>query len=132
MNNNDNDQLDEELDDDLDQQEPESVGEKKDDAEKEPAVQYLLDPGTPGEVKTLMIIGEENTQPMVMHTVSILPPSQEPDNSNIVKVRIKYPSKYTKPRFFKDGDVKEVAKETAEIFIKQGIAKIMIEEKQAE
>jgi len=128
MNKKDNAQLD----DQVDEQEPGTAGDKLQNADPEPAVQYLIDTGTPGDVKTLMTIGSGSSQPMVMHTVSVEPPAPDRDDSNIIKVRIKYPSKYSKPKFFKDGDVKEVSKETADIFIRQGFAKLLIEEKQAE
>lgn len=90
----------------------------------------------PQQGKTIMLIGSTGSTEtasaqghMVEYTVSMAPsPSQEPDK-NTVSVRIKYPSAFKKQKFFKDGDVKEVAKETADQFVSAGFATIIKEPK---
>jgi len=93
--------------------------------EKLPDLQHIVEPPEPGKVTTIMSIGSEDRMPQVMHTASIQMGSTTPDTSNMVKVRIKYPAKWGKPRFFKDGEEKEMAPETAAQFVKQGFASII-------
>ena len=45
--------------------------------------------------------------------------------SEFVKVLIKYPEDWNKKKFFIDGDTRDVHKNNAEIFIKQGIATLV-------
>ncbi|HXS55732.1 MAG TPA: hypothetical protein VN726_06385 [Hanamia sp.] len=59
---------------------------------------------------------------MVHHTVSLEIGKQEEIDNSLVKVLINYPKTHKGSRFFKEGDVREVAKETAEKFISMGIA----------
>ncbi|MES2004335.1 MAG: hypothetical protein V4450_07425 [Bacteroidota bacterium] len=55
--------------------------------------------------------------------VSVITGNGKPqEHQKLMKVKIQYPSDWTKDRFFKDGDVKEVAPETAKTFIEIGIA----------
>lgn len=90
----------------------------------------------PPQGQTIMLIGSMGPTEtaaaqghMVEHTVSMAPaPAQEPDK-NTVSVRIKYPSAFKKQKFFKDGDIKEVAKETADQFVMAGFATIIKKEK---
>ncbi len=47
--------------------------------------------------------------------------------SELVKVQIAYPADWSKSKFFLDGEIKEVHRNNAEIFIKQGIATLVTE-----
>lgn len=47
--------------------------------------------------------------------------------SEIVKVLIKYPEDWNKQKFFTDGETRDVHKNNAEIFIRQGIATLVTE-----
>lgn len=51
-----------------------------------------------------------------------VPPSADP---SLVKVRISYPKDYEGPKHMKDGEVKEVSKEVAQLFIDRKIAKLV-------
>lgn len=97
--------------------------------ESMPDVQHVIEPAEPGKVTTIMTIGDEDHSPQVMHTASIQMGTFETDTNNLVRVRFKYPSKWNKPKFFKDGDEKAVGKETADQFVSQGIATIITEAK---
>lgn len=96
--------------------------------------QYQVEP--PPQGRTLMLIGSTGDVEtaaaqghMVEHTVSMAPfPGAVPDK-NTVTIRVKYPSGWKKDKFYKDGDEKEVAKETADQFVKSGFATIIKEEK---
>lgn len=59
---------------------------------------------------------------MIHHTVSLSIAKPEEVKNPLVKVIISYPTDYKGTRHFKDGDVKEIAPETAEMFISMGIA----------
>jgi len=96
-----------------------------------PDIQHIIQPPTAGDVRTIMTIGGESSASMVIHSVGVVQDAPVADTSNLVKVRIEYPAKWNKPKFFKDGDVRTVAKETAERFVKNKMAKIITEEKEA-
>lgn len=92
--------------------------------EPPPQGQTLMLIGSTGDVETAAAQGH-----MVEHTVSMAPfPGAVPDK-NTVTILIKYPSGWKKDKFYKDGDKKEVAKETADQFVKAGFATIIKEEK---
>lgn len=99
--------------------------ENKPSDENTPNVQHVVEPPEQGKVNTIMTIGSEDRMPQVMHTASVSMASPAADTSNLVKVRIKYPAKWNKPKFFQDGVEKDMAKETADQFVKQGIATII-------
>lgn len=90
----------------------------------------------PAEGQPLMLIGSTGSLDtaiaqghIVEHTVSLAPrPGPRPEKDTI-PVRIKYPAGWKKQKFFKDGDIKEVAKETADQFVKAGFATIIKEDK---
>lgn len=46
-------------------------------------------------------------------------------DANVVKVKIQYPEDYKGKKFFADGVVQEVSKETAGIFLEKGIATLV-------
>lgn len=94
-----------------------------------PDTQHIIEPPPAGEVRTIMTIGGESSGPMVIHTVGVAQDAPGSDTSNLVKVRIQYPAKWNKPRFFKDGAERMVSKETAERFVKNKMAVIIPDEK---
>lgn len=96
--------------------------------------QHIAEPLPQGQ--TLMLIGSTGDTEiavaqghMVAHTVSMAPFPATIADKNTVTVRVKYPSGWKKDKFYKDGDEKEVAKETADQFVKAGFATIIKEEK---
>ena len=44
------------------------------------------------------------------------------NNQDMLEVIFKYPESWNKPRFFKNGEKRLLARETAELFVKSGIA----------
>ena len=69
----------------------------------------------------------EAAEPMAHTTgvalsVSLTPDYGTPHDDRLVKVEISYPKDFKGTKYFKDGDIKEVSPETAELFIQKGIA----------
>lgn len=93
-------------------------------AEPLPQGQTLMLIGSTGDTETAIAQGHT-----VAHTVSMAPFPATVADKNTVTVRIKYPTAWKKDKFYKDGDEKEIAKETADQFVKAGFATIMKEEK---
>lgn len=65
---------------------------------------------------------------MTIHSVEFAKSNSRPVPKNTVTIVVNYPKDWKKYRAFKNGDVREVGKEAAEHFIKQGIAKLVNEE----
>lgn len=83
-------------------------------------------------VLPLMTMGGSEQMPgrnTITTTVSILSSATDGQHepSARVKVKIKYPKDWKRPKHLKDGDVKEVAPETADQFIKMGFASLVNE-----
>lgn len=83
---------------------------------------------------TLMTLGASGDLPgrnTIQSTVSMVSPSSAGRHvpNDRVSVKIEYPKSWKKERHFKDGDIKEVAKETADQFIKAGFATMVNEHK---
>lgn len=101
---------------------------KKAAPEKEVAVPTEISEGILPEEKN----EEESSKPVaenvtdvgtVTSTVISSSMTEATEDKSLVKVRITYPDDYpAKKRFFEDGEIRSVAKETAEEFIKAGIA----------
>jgi hypothetical protein len=75
----------------------------------------------------IMTVGGDEPRPgqnVVQATVTLVSPPTSGSHAPIdrVYVKIKYPQGWKKDRHFRDGDIKEVSKETAEQFIKAGYA----------
>ena len=47
------------------------------------------------------------------------------EDTNLVKVLIKYPDGYKNKKFFADGDIKYASKESAQIFVENGYGTII-------
>lgn len=74
---------------------------------------------TESKVHTIMTVGEQPEGHNLVETsaaVVSLAPVVIPDK-DIVKVKIEYPAKYKGPKFFKDGDIKEVHQSVADQFV---------------
>lgn len=87
---------------------------------------------SPPQGQTIMLIGSTGPTETAAaqghtaeYTVSMAPPPAQELDKNTVSVRIKYPSAFKRQKFFRDGDVKEVAKETADQFVTAGFATII-------
>lgn len=83
----------------------------------------------------IMTVGDGSSQPgqnMTETTVALVSPPSSGQHapSPRVKIKISYPKGYKKEKHFFDGDVKEVAPETADQFIQAGIATIVEEVKE--
>lgn len=74
-----------------------------------------------------LLVGSAGSN-MTVHSVEFAKSNPRPVPKNTVTVVINYPKDWKKYQAFKNGDVREVGKEAAEHFIKQGIAKLVIEE----
>lgn len=82
----------------------------------------------------IMTVGDGSAQPgqnMTQITASLVSPASAGQHapSARVKVKISYPKGYKKDKHFFDGDIKEVAPETAEQFVDAGIATIVEQDK---
>lgn len=91
---------------------------------------HTLEAPAAGVITPLMTIGSDQPQAgtnMVEHSISIAMPSAQKHKDETVQVKIEYPKSFKGPKFFKDGDIKNVAKETAEQFVKSGIASLVKE-----
>lgn len=74
---------------------------------------------TESNVHTIMTVGEQPEGHNLVETsaaIVSLAPVVIPDK-DMVKVKIEYPSKYKGPKFFKDGDIKEVHSSVADQFV---------------
>lgn len=86
-----------------------------------------------GSSNIIMTVGDSNIpghnieQHVVSISSSITHNNHHYKKTVLVKVLIKYPEDWSKDKFFKDGDVKEVALETAKTFIEIGIATAVTE-----
>lgn len=74
---------------------------------------------TESNVHTIMTVGE---QPIGHNLVETSAAVVAPDpivipSEGTVKVKIKYPEKYKGPKFFRDGDIKEVHQSVADQFV---------------
>lgn len=76
-----------------------------------------------------LITGSAGASNMTIHSVEFASTQRPVAPKNTVTVKISYPKDWKKYRAFKDGDIREVAKETADQFVSQGIAKLVKEEK---
>jgi hypothetical protein len=126
------------MEDQLEEQQPET-------SPAETAAQAIAEPGkveaedisrTQSTERVLMTLGNGEELPgrnTVQSTVSIISPASVGRHipSGRVLVKIEYPRSWKKDKHFKDGDIKEVAKETADQFIKAGFAGL-VEESKAE
>lgn len=84
-------------------------------------------------VNTIMMVGGDEPQAghnVTVSTVSMISAATDGQHapSERVKVLIEYPKNWKKQRHFKDGDVKEIAPETADQFIKAGFATLVKED----
>lgn len=78
----------------------------------------------------IMTMGDGSPQPghnMTVMTAGLTSASSAGQHapSPRVNVKIEYPKNWKRDRHFKDGDIKEVAPETADQFIQMGIATIV-------
>lgn len=85
---------------------------------------------TENKSNVIMTVGDGSAQPghnMTAMTVGLTSASSAGQHapSPRVTVRIEYPKGWKGSRHFKEGDVKEVAPETAEQFVQLGIASIV-------
>lgn len=83
---------------------------------------------------TIMTVGDGSAQPghnLTTMTVQLTSPASagQHDPSPRVKIKIEYPKGWKGSKHFKDGDIKEVAPETANQFIHQGIASVVDQDK---
>lgn len=86
------------------------------------------------KVNTVMTIGSDEPVPgqnTTVSTVSLVSPASVGRHSSAgtVAVKIAYPKGWKKDKHFKDGDIKEVAPETADQFIKAGYASVVEKDK---
>lgn len=89
--------------------------------------QEISDAGSGSTV--VMTIGKERLgHNLVEATTGIISPAtaaaHNPQN-NLLKVKIEYPKSWKKEKFYRDGDIKEVSRESANTFIEIGIAKLV-------
>jgi hypothetical protein len=88
-----------------------------------------IDTGVVPELETPVVETSEETKAVEMTTIksiSVEFKKHEPyRNPNDVTIRIEYPKGYSGAKYHKDGDVTIVSKESAELFVKKGIAKII-------
>lgn len=103
---------------------PDELIDTQHQVEPPPQGQTIMLIGSTGDIETAATRG--NT---VEHTVSMAPfPATVPDK-NTVSIRVKYPANWKKDKFYKDGELREVSRETADQFVKAGFATIVKEEK---
>jgi hypothetical protein len=113
----------------IDEKAPEEI---TPDSPGEPEVQ-----STPEEIKTeevnepeqvddkKLVIGSVGN--MTIHNAGVVARERPPVPKNTVTIQVKYPKDFRGQRFFKDGDKREVSQESADQFVKKGIAKIIKE-----
>ncbi len=67
-------------------------------------------------------LAEESQHSLSVESSFITDTSEAGVDPSVVKVLIKYPDDYSGRKYFRNGQVVECSKETADIFIKKGIA----------
>ena len=78
---------------------------------------------------TIMTVGEDrpghNLVEATTKVVSSASSGRPVADNSLVKIVIEYPKKWQKEKFYKDGDIREVSRESANTFIEIGIAKLI-------
>lgn len=85
---------------------------------------------TESKSNVIMTVGDGSAQPghnMTAMTVGLIsaPSAGQHKPSPRVKVKIEYPKSFKGSKHFRDGEIKEVAPETADQFVQLGIASIV-------
>lgn len=90
---------------------------------------------TESKPNVIMTVGDGSPQPghnMTVMTAGLTsaPHAGQHAPSARVTVKIKYPGNWKKEKHFRDGDIKEIAPETADQFVQMGFATIVEAEKE--